>query len=96
MRCHSVAVGAVNIGRGVGPGALAYMLPRYMGSALAAPGGERLVSNDLWTYAAHSELLNLLAGGGIVALAAGTRHAVRARTDGAFLLTIAWSGRSAG
>jgi quercetin dioxygenase-like cupin family protein len=37
-----------------------------------------------------------LPAGSIVSLAAGTRHAVRARTDGAFLLTIAWAGRSAG
>lgn len=37
-----------------------------------------------------------LAAGGIISLAAGVRHAVRARTDGAFLLTIAWSGQSAG
>lgn len=37
-----------------------------------------------------------LATGGIVSLAAGVRHSVRARTDGAFLLTIGWSARSAG
>ena len=32
-----------------------------------------------------------LRDGGLIALAAGVRHAVRALDDGAFLLTIAWS-----
>ena len=32
--------------------------------------------------------------GSLVSLAAGVRHSVRARTDGAFLLTIAWSSRA--
>jgi quercetin dioxygenase-like cupin family protein len=36
-----------------------------------------------------------LPAGSIVSLAEGVRHSVRARTDGAFLLTIAWSGRAA-
>jgi quercetin dioxygenase-like cupin family protein len=35
-----------------------------------------------------------LPAGSIVALAEGVRHTVRAQTDGAFLLTIAWSGRA--
>lgn len=33
-----------------------------------------------------------LLGGSLMAIAASTRHAVRAREDGAFLLTIAWPG----
>jgi quercetin dioxygenase-like cupin family protein len=32
--------------------------------------------------------------GGLVSLAAGVRHSVQARSDGAFLLTIAWSSRA--
>jgi len=39
---------------------------------------------------------NPLPAGSLVSLASGVRHAVRARTDGAFLLTIAWSGRAEG
>lgn len=34
--------------------------------------------------------------GTVVALAPGVRHAVRAVADGAFLLTIGWSGPAAG
>jgi quercetin dioxygenase-like cupin family protein len=37
-----------------------------------------------------------LAAGGIVSLATGVRHSVRARSNGAFLLTIAWSAQTAG
>jgi quercetin dioxygenase-like cupin family protein len=37
-----------------------------------------------------------LAAGGLISLEAGVRHAVRARADGAFLLTIAWPHGSAG
>jgi quercetin dioxygenase-like cupin family protein len=36
-----------------------------------------------------------LAADGLLALAAGTRHAVRAHADGAFLLTIAWPSADA-
>ena len=32
--------------------------------------------------------------GSLISLAAGIRHSVNARTDGAFLLTIAWSTRT--
>ncbi|HEX5164126.1 MAG TPA: cupin domain-containing protein [Thermomicrobiales bacterium] len=35
-----------------------------------------------------------LAAGGLISLAGGVRHAVHARSDGAFLLTIAWPPRS--
>lgn len=35
-----------------------------------------------------------LAAGGLVSVAAGVRHSVQARSDGAFLLTIAWSSRA--
>lgn len=35
-----------------------------------------------------------LPGGNLISLAAGVRHAVHARTDGAFLLTIAWPAGS--
>jgi len=37
-----------------------------------------------------------LAAGSLISLAAGVRHSVQARSDGAFLLTIAWSARSGG
>ena len=37
---------------------------------------------------------HVLGVGGFVSLAAGVRHAVHARQDGAFLLTIAWPARS--
>src|SRR5690606_29703670 len=37
-----------------------------------------------------------LATGGLLSLAEGVRHSVTARSDGAFLLTIAWSSRSKG
>ena len=37
-----------------------------------------------------------LAAGGIISLASGVRHSVLARSNGAFLLTIAWSGRATG
>ena len=62
----------------------------------SAPGTITIhaLSGDL-TVEADGDSYDLSAGG-IVSLAAGVRHAVRARTDGAFLLTIAWSGRSAG
>jgi quercetin dioxygenase-like cupin family protein len=35
-----------------------------------------------------------LPAGGLVSLATGVRHSVQARSDGAFLLTIAWSSRA--
>lgn len=54
---------------GVGPSMFTYFAPRYMGQALAAPGGERYPSNDLWTSGAHSEVLNILAGTGTVGAA---------------------------
>ncbi|HYI14853.1 MAG TPA: cupin domain-containing protein [Thermomicrobiales bacterium] len=37
-----------------------------------------------------------LDAGSLVSLAAGVRHSVRARSSGAFLLTIAWSSRNVG
>lgn len=36
-----------------------------------------------------------LPSGSLISLAAGVRHSVQARSDGAFLLTIAWSARPA-
>jgi quercetin dioxygenase-like cupin family protein len=50
--------------------------------------GEMAVEADGVTYD--------LAAGGLVSLAASVRHSVRARSDGAFLLTIAWSSRTGG
>jgi quercetin dioxygenase-like cupin family protein len=50
--------------------------------------GEMAVDADGATYD--------LRAGSLVSLAAGVRHSVRARSDGAFLLTIAWSRRAEG
>jgi quercetin dioxygenase-like cupin family protein len=41
-----------------------------------------------------SEVKHDLAAGSLISLAAGVRHSVHARSDGAFLLTIAWPARS--
>ena len=62
---------------GVGPGQYAYWSPRYLGDALAAPGGERLFHDQLHVDHAHSEPLELAAELGLVGLVFGVWMLVR-------------------
>ena len=52
---------------GVGWGNFQYWSPKFMGDALAAPYGPRHLSNELQAFYAHSEPLNLLTEGGLLA-----------------------------
>jgi quercetin dioxygenase-like cupin family protein len=52
----------------------------------------QVLSGEMSVEAEGAE--HILGVGGFVSLAAGVRHSVRARQDGAFLLTIAWHGHS--
>lgn len=51
---------------GLGLGQFPYHSPRYLGEALAAPGGARHYHNELHTEHAHNELLEYLAETGLL------------------------------